>query len=199
MKITNQAVDVVQWTISRCLASREEHPSSIYRGDVRTALEAARPYLEPSWEAAQQDCAGLRDAMGKLADEMAYDCTDAPARIRAVLAAHPAVAQDREGLRERIAEKLHDIDNTHAWAEEDRCADSCGIAYFARADAVLMLATHPTPAVPQPVDREALRMVLINYGIDVKMDIKGASEVVDAAVDRALAVLAGEQEQAQPQ
>ena len=51
----------------------------------------------------------------------------------------PQPVASREALRERIAEALHDIDNVHTWQQEDRCPDSCGVAYYSRATAVLNL------------------------------------------------------------
>ena len=51
----------------------------------------------------------LRDALETLAEEMAYDVTDAPARIRAVLAAHPVEPALPIVTRERIEQVVREI------------------------------------------------------------------------------------------
>ncbi len=65
---------------------------------------------------------GLRDALEELADDMAYDVSDAPARIRAVLAKHPVepagVSDEARaaGLKALLVDNgWHKSDGTGVW------------------------------------------------------------------------------------
>jgi hypothetical protein len=149
-----------------------------YDAEIRTAyLLPALPYLAP----AACTCPTYADVTPDMRTETGQHLAACP------LATHHAAPAGDGGLREALEKLAKD------W--------SLGVTAVGPARLRDLLAAHPAaPAVPQPVDREALAAAVYEKSAAVVLDGGYITTLIapEDAVAAVLAVLAGEQEQVEP-